>query len=148
MQDFFLSPFPFFSPAMTNSTHFLHWFCISDFPMMISSLAQCLKITDKSHFILRAKRAMFTFWVDKCSLKMPKMVHFGDFLKTWSLLSNSVTSQFYKDKYWWKMPKLKSSDETILSNFKTMCDFSTKKWLEKKFGKNEIKEGKRPNNGY
>ena len=46
------------------------------------------------------------------------------------------------------MPKLKSSDETILSNFKTMCDFSTKKWLEKKFGKNEIKEGKRPNNGY
>ena len=30
----------------------------------------------KSHSTLRAKRAMFTFWVDKNSLKMPKMVDF------------------------------------------------------------------------
>ena len=36
---------------------------------------------------------LFTFWVDKSSLKMPKMVHFGEFLKTWSLRSNSVTRQ-------------------------------------------------------
>ena len=45
----------------------------------------------KSHSTLRAKRATFTFWVDKSLLKMPKMVHFGEFLKTWSLRSNSVT---------------------------------------------------------
>ena len=45
----------------------------------------------KYHSRLRAKRATFTFWVDKSSLKMPKMVHFGEFLKTWSLRSNSVT---------------------------------------------------------
>ena len=51
------------------------------------------KSQKKSHSTLRAKRATFTFWVDKSSLKMPKMVHFGQFLKTWSLLSNSVTRQ-------------------------------------------------------
>ena len=39
------------------------------------------KSQKKSHFILRAKRAMFTFQVDKSSLKMPKMVNFGDILK-------------------------------------------------------------------
>ena len=35
----------------------------------------------KSYSTLRAKRATFTFWVDKGWLKMPKMVHFGEFLK-------------------------------------------------------------------
>ena len=34
----------------------------------------------KSHSSLRPKRATFTFWVDESSLKMPKMVHFGEFL--------------------------------------------------------------------
>ena len=34
----------------------------------------------KSHSTLRAKRAMFTFWVDKSWLKMPKMVQFGKIL--------------------------------------------------------------------
>ena len=51
------------------------------------------KSQKKSYSTLRAKRAMFTFWVDKSSLKMPKIVHFGEFLKTWSLRSNSVTRQ-------------------------------------------------------
>ena len=50
-----------------------------------------VKITEKSHSTLRAKRATFTFWVDKSSLKVPKIVHFGEFLKTWSFRSNSVT---------------------------------------------------------
>ena len=34
------------------------------------------------HCDLRAKRATFTFSVDKSSSKRPKMVHFGEFLKT------------------------------------------------------------------
>ena len=51
------------------------------------------KSQKKSHSTLRAKRAKSTFWVDKSSLQMPKMVHFGEFLKTWSLRSNSVTRQ-------------------------------------------------------
>ena len=51
------------------------------------------KSQKKSHSTLQAKRATFSFWVDKSELKMPKMVHFGEFLKTWSLRSNSVTRQ-------------------------------------------------------
>ena len=35
----------------------------------------------RSHSTLRAKRATFTFWVDKSWLKMLKMVNFGEFLK-------------------------------------------------------------------
>ena len=52
---------------------------------------RCLKITGKVS-ILRAKRAMFTFWVNKSSLKVPKMANFREFLKISSLWSNSVTS--------------------------------------------------------
>ena len=51
------------------------------------------KSQKKYHSTLPAKRATFTFWVDKSSLKMPKIVHFGEFLKIWSLRSNSVTRQ-------------------------------------------------------
>ena len=51
------------------------------------------KSQKKSHSTLRAKRATFTFRVNKSWLKMSKMVHFGEFLKTWSLRSNSVTRQ-------------------------------------------------------
>ena len=47
----------------------------------------------KSHSTLRAKRATFTFWVNKSWLKMPKMVHFGEFLYTGSLRSNRVTRE-------------------------------------------------------
>ena len=58
------------------------------------------KSQKKSHSTLRAKRATFTFWVDKSELKMPKMVHFDEFLKSWSFRSNSVTRQvsFYRTK--------------------------------------------------
>ena len=59
-------------------------------------LANCVwKLHKMSHSKLRAKRAKFTFWVDKYSLKMPKMqmVNFGEFLKTWSIWSNSDTRQ-------------------------------------------------------
>ena len=46
---------------------------------------RCLKITGKVS-ILRAKRAMFTFWVNKSSLKVPKMGFFK-----WSFRWNNVT---------------------------------------------------------
>ena len=42
----------------------------------------------QSHLLLRAR---FTFWVDKSSWKMPKIVNFGEFLKTRNLRTNSVT---------------------------------------------------------
>ena len=50
---------------------------------------------------------LLTFWMDKSKLKMPKIVPLGEFLKIWSLRSNSVTRQvtFKKDKNWWQTPK-------------------------------------------
>ena len=39
------------------------------------------KSPKKSHSILRAKRATLGFWMDKSSLKMPKMVHLATFWK-------------------------------------------------------------------
>ena len=48
-------------------------------------------------------------------IKNAKMVHFGEFLKTWSLRSNSFTRQV---KNWWKMPKLKNSNATFRVIFK------------------------------
>ena len=43
------------------------------------STAQCLKITQKSHSTMRAKRATFTFWVNKSELKNTKK---------WSILTS------------------------------------------------------------
>ena len=51
------------------------------------------KSQTKSHSTLRAKRAMLTFWINKSKFKMPTIVYFGEFLKIWSLRSNSVTKQ-------------------------------------------------------
>ena len=48
----------------------------------------------KSHSTLRAKRATFSFEVDKTWLKMPKIIKYSKFLKIWSLRSNSVTREF------------------------------------------------------
>ena len=49
------------------------------------------KSQKKSYSTLRAKRATFTFWVDKSSLKVPKMVHLGEFFFKWSFRWNNVT---------------------------------------------------------
>ena len=48
------------------------------------------------------------------------MVHFGEFLKTLSLRSSSVTRQvsFNRTKNWWKMPKIKNSITTFWAIFK------------------------------
>ena len=55
------------------------------------------KSKKKSHSTLRAKRATFTFWVDKTSLKMPKKVNLGEFLKNatfWEIFKHCATSHF------------------------------------------------------
>ena len=58
------------------------------------------KSQKKSHSALRAKRATFTFWVDKSALKMPKMENFCEFLKTLNLQSNSATRQVRSFLIW------------------------------------------------
>ena len=72
------------------------WICYSTSQRRTESFWKKRLIVFENHrkslnSTLRAKRATFTFCVDKSSLIRPKMVHFGEFLKTWSLRSNSVT---------------------------------------------------------
>ena len=84
------------------------------------------KSQKKSHSTMRAKRATFTFWVDKSLLKMPKMVHFGEFLKTWSFRSNVLPdmSVLIGQKLV-KNAKIQKFKCVILSNLQTMW-----KWWE------------------
>ena len=39
----------------------------------------------------RLRNSNGTFWVEKRSLKVPKIVNFDEFFKTWRLQSNSVS---------------------------------------------------------
>ena len=102
----------------------------------LSSLCYCLTVFEnqrkKSHSTLRAKRATFTFWVDKSYFKMPKMVHFGEFLKTWSLQSNRVTRQvsFIGQKLV-ENAIIQRFKCDILGDFQTLyCLHSLWKWLD------------------
>ena len=66
------------------------------------------KSQKKSHSRLRAKRATFTFWVDKSILKMPKMVNFASFWKrkAWGQIVLPDRSILVGQNLW-KMPKFK-----------------------------------------
>ena len=80
------------------------------------------KSQKKVSFNNASEASKFTFWVDKSWLKMPIMVNFGEFLKTWSLRSNSITRQvtFNRIKIGEKRQKFKCD---ILSNFQTLWNF-------------------------
>ena len=85
--------------------------------MMINKrYSRCLKITEKVSFNIASEAS----YVYKSSLKMPKIVHFGEFLKTWSLRSNSVTRQvsFNRTKIGGKCQNAKNSNATFWVIFK------------------------------
>ena len=65
---------------------------------------RCLKISEKVSFNI-VRRATFTFWVDKSSLKKPK----------------NGLCKLEADKSWWKMPKFQNSSGTFGVIFKH-CD--------------------------
>ena len=88
---------------------------------MTSSVTECLKITEKSHSTLRAKRATFTFCVDKSSLKMPKMVDFCGFLNTLSLQTLLPDRSFLLGQKLVENAKIEKFKCDILSNFQTFC---------------------------
>ena len=71
------------------------------------------KSPKKSHSTLRANRPTFIFSVDKSWLENIKN---GEFWRRFGNLKLAVkqcyqTGQFWKDKNWWSMPKLKHSNE-------------------------------------
>ena len=85
-------------------------------------LAQCLKITEKVSFKIASEASYVYILSGQKLIKNAKMVHFGEFLKTWSLRSNSVTRQvsFNRTKIGGKCQNSKIQWD-ILSNFQTMC---------------------------
>ena len=98
---------------MTNSTHFLHWFCISDFPMMISS----------GHGVwMSQKKSQTTFNVYILNgLKMPKIGNLASFWKpeVWGETGLPDRSILIGQKLVeWNMPKLKNSNGTFWAFFK------------------------------
>ena len=63
-----------------------------------SNTSQCLKIIQKVTFNIKSEASYVYILVDKSWLKMPKVVHFSEFLKTCSLPSNSVTRLLNRTK--------------------------------------------------
>ena len=63
------------------------------------------KSQKKSFSTMRAKRATFTFRVDKSSLKMPKNVQLASFWKL-KVCSQTVLPDWQNGKNCWKMPKI------------------------------------------
>ena len=60
--------------------------------------------------------------VDKSLLKMPKIILYGKFLKTWNWRSNSVTRQVNFNFNWLVgNTKIKKLKWDILSEFQTLC---------------------------
>ena len=91
-----------------------------------SRLERCHGAVFENHRIISfniASEASYVYILSGQNLiNMPKIVHFVEFLKTWSELSNSVTRQvsFNRTKIGGKIPKLKNIKCDILSNFQTM----------------------------
>ena len=90
-------------------------------PQEISSDRKIVKVQVKQHWHLHQKvsfniasEASYVYILSG-PLKVPKMVQFGQFLKTWSLWSKSVTRQ---SKNWRKMPKFENSNATFWIIFK------------------------------
>ena len=108
------------------------WECLFQSPQLMSGCpvkkhsirddivnVRCLKITEKVSFNI----AFATFWVDKSWLKMPKIVYVGEFLKNWSLRSNSVTRHvsFKIGQKLVENAKIEKFKWDILSIFQTWC---------------------------
>ena len=97
---------------------------VSEYNSKLSSLgvqvlSRCLKITEKVSFNI-ASEASYLYIL----LKMPKIVYFGEFLKTWSLRSNSVTGQinFNRTKIGEKFQNAKNSNATFWVIFEQCAD--------------------------
>mgnify|MGYP006863759151 FL=1 len=78
------------------------------------------KSQKKYHLTLRAKRATFTFWVDKSWLKNAQN---GPFWRLFEDLKLAVkqtyqTNQFWKEKNRWKIPKFQNSNASFCVIFK------------------------------
>ena len=66
-------------------------------------------------FNLLAKRATFTFWVDKSSWKMPKMVHFGEIFENLKLAVKQCYQTWYSNPS--KYTSLRAAEKVVHFEF-------------------------------
>ena len=109
--------------------------------------SRSFKFTEKVSFNIASEASYICFWVGKSSLKMPKMINFGEFLKTLNLQSINVT-RHVKFLIGQKIGgKLENSNVTFSNIFK-QCGLpktllnqdSTVLWLAKLFSQSAILE--------
>ena len=109
-----------FCMILYDCASYMRWFCITKCDFVWFSIKNgwfCI-FCQKKWLILHdfvwfcILVTAFTLWVDKRSLKMPKMVNFWRVFETPKLAVKQCyqTGQFWCDKNWWKMPKLKNSN--------------------------------------
>ena len=96
------------------------------------------KSQKKSHSALRAKRATFTFWVAKSSLKMPKMVNLAIF---WKLVacSQAVLPDIFTRQKLVENAGIEKFKWDILSDFETLwccCNNACNAGITHEIGKN------------
>ena len=81
---------------------------------------QCLKITEKVAFNIASEASYVYILSGQKLIKMPKMVHFGEFLKILRL--NSVTRQVaFITRKLVENAKIQKLKLDILSDFQTLC---------------------------
>ena len=99
-------------------------------PLLLSIQSRCLKITEKVSFNIASEASYVYILNGQNFIKMTKIVHFGEFLKIWSLLSNSVTRQVtYNRTTIGENDKIEKSNATFWVIFKQFVQFYTKiKW--------------------
>ena len=99
----------------------------------------CLKMTEKSHLTLRAKRATFTCWLVKSLSKMPKIVYFVEFLKNLPkafgqiVLPDSSLLMGQKLVENSKMLKIQMLHSWWFSNIVRMMTLTAKTWISRLF---------------
>ena len=96
--------------------------------LMNESIIQCLKITEKVAFNIASEASYVYGLSGQKFIENAKHSHFGKFMKTWSLQSNSVTRQVNFNET--KIETLKISNETFWVTFKqceTQCGWKIDK---------------------
>ena len=88
--------------------------------MFDPTIAQCLKITEKVSSNIASEASYVYILSGQKSIKKAK--HFGEFLKTWSLRSNSATRQasFNRTKLV-ENAKIQKFKWDILGDFQMIC---------------------------
>ena len=92
-----------------------------------TQIERCLKITEKVSFNIASEVSYVYFLSWQKLIKNTKNGPFGEFLKTWSLRSNSVTRQVLIGQKLVENAKIQKFKCDILSNFQTM-------WKRKRLG--------------